>query len=113
MFRSKGLLSKWPVNAYLKGEEDLIWGCIKNRGARLLPKVEGADACRPYFTKKQCVPPAARLYPSTGSRTVKVLPFPGSESTEIEPWCCSTSRFTRDRPRPVPVMPCVFSLCTR
>src|SRR5439155_18774700 len=38
----------------------------------------------------------------TGSVNVKVLPLPGSLSTQIRPPCSSTKRFANDRPSPVP-----------
>ena len=36
------------------------------------------------------------------SRTINVAPRPGSLSTSIVPWCCSTMCLAMARPRPVP-----------
>ena len=43
-----------------------------------------------------------------GSFTVKAVPFPSLEVTEIEPPCASMIRLDRERPRPVP--PCLYVL---
>ena len=45
---------------------------------------------------------AAALRRTIGSRTVKVAPFPGVDSTAIRPPCSSTSCLAIARPRPAP-----------
>ena len=50
---------------------------------------------------------------SFGRRTVKVVPFPTSLSTEIEPRWASTMLLTIERPRPVPIISRVSAVLTR
>jgi hypothetical protein len=45
---------------------------------------------------------AAALRRTIGSLTVKVVPFPGVDSTAIRPLCSSTSCLAIARPRPAP-----------
>src|SRR6185369_184795 len=50
--------------------------------------------------------------PPAGRRTVKRLPSPGCESTDTEPPCVSTMRFTIARPTPVPPTICPSTTCS-
>src|SRR5690606_38217187 len=48
------------------------------------------------------LPRTAGSVSRAGKYTVKRAPRPGAESTKMAPWCASTARCTRARPRPDP-----------